>query len=79
MKKILHRKKWNMAVVEQHMKPPLIPIIKNKRDHKSDNYFVKLKLHRTPTSEKSDLYEFKMDFFDNGDPEEFLLFFITSK
>ena len=26
-------------------------------------------------SEKLDLYEFKMDLFDNGYPEEFLLFF----
>ena len=25
-------------------------------------------------SEKSDMYESKMDFFDNGNPEEFLLF-----
>ena len=25
-------------------------------------------------SEKSDLYELKTDLFDNGDPEEFLLF-----
>ena len=25
-------------------------------------------------SEESDLYEFKMALFDNGDPEEFLLF-----
>ena len=30
-------------------------------------------MRRDPTSEKSCLYEFKMDFFDNGDPEEFLL------
>ena len=27
-----------------------------------------------PTSENSELYEFKMALFDNGDPEEFLLF-----
>ena len=25
-------------------------------------------------SEKSDLYEFNLTLFDNGDPEEFLLF-----
>ena len=39
-----------------------------------DKYFVKIKLGRDPTSEKSDLYKFKMDLFDNGNPEEFLLF-----
>ena len=27
-----------------------------------------------PTSATSDLYDFKMYLFDNGDPEEFLLF-----
>ena len=30
---------------------------------------VKIKLHRDPTSQKSDLYEFKMALFDNGDLE----------
>ena len=35
---------------------------------------VKTKLRRDLTSKKYDLYEFKMALFDNGDPEEFLLF-----
>ena len=39
-----------------------------------DKYGVKMKLHRDPTSEKSDLFEFKMDLFDNINPEDFLLF-----
>ena len=37
-------------------------------------YFVKLKLRRDPTSSMLDLYDFKMSLFDNGEPEEFLLF-----
>ena len=37
-------------------------------------YFVKTKFCRYTTSEKSALYEFKMALFENGDPEEFLLF-----
>ena len=41
------------------MEPPLTPLIKIKHDAKS---------------EKSDLYEFKMNLFDNGYLEEFLLF-----
>ena len=32
------------------------------------------KLCRDPTSEKSDLFEFKIALSDNSDPEEFLLF-----
>ena len=32
----------------------------------------KIKLCRDPTSEKSDLYEFKVALFDNGEPQEFL-------
>ena len=41
---------------------------------KAEKYCVKIKLRRNPTSEKSDLYEFKMALFDNDEPEEFLLF-----
>ena len=35
---------------------------------------IKIKLHRYPTSEKSDVNKFKMNLFDNGKPEEFFLF-----
>ena len=45
---------------------------------KLDKYFVKIKLRRYPTSEKSDLYEFKMALFHNGDPEDFCSSFVTS-
>ena len=45
-----------------------------KYDGKSDKYFVKLKLRRDPTSSTSDLYEFKMFLFENGELEDFLLF-----
>ena len=31
-------------------------------------------MRRDPTSENSDLYEFKMPLFDNGKPEGFLFF-----
>ena len=31
-------------------------------------------MRKDPTSEKSDLYKFKMTLFDNGNPEEFFLF-----
>ena len=34
-------------------------------------------MHRNPTTEKMDMYEFKMDFLDNGNPEELLLFIIN--
>ena len=52
-----------------HIDPPPIPLIKETHDGKSDKYFVKLKLRRYPTSSRSDLYEFKMSLFDNGNPE----------
>ena len=70
----MHKNKWNAGTVQVHENPPLIPLIKIKIDDKSDTYFVKIKLRRDPTSEKLDLYEFKMDLFDNGKMEEFLLF-----
>ena len=74
MKNVYHQKKWNLVVVQVHAEPQLVPLIKIKHDDKSDKDFVKLKLHRDLTSDKLDLYEFKMALFKNGDPEEFLLF-----
>ena len=61
-------------MTQPHVEPLIIHLIKEKHDGKSDNCFVTLKLRRDPTSITSDLYEFKMSFFDNGEPEEFLLF-----
>ena len=46
-------------------------VIKENHNGKSDKYFVKLKLHRDTTSSTSDLYEFKISLFDNGEPKEF--------
>ena len=53
---------------------PLIPLIKSKNYEKSDKDCVKIKFLRDPTSQKLDLHELKMALFDNGEPEEFLLF-----
>ena len=56
-----------------HRSPP-IPLIKENNNGNSDKYFVKIKLRREPMSTTSDRYEFKMSLFDNGNPEEILLF-----
>ena len=74
MNNVLHRKKWNATVIKQNAEPPPNPIIKIKHNDKSEKDFLKLTLCRDPTSEMSDFYEFKIVLFDNGDPEEFLLF-----
>ena len=55
------------------------PTNKSKNDEKLDSNFVKIKLRMDPTSENSDLYELKTTLFDNGNPEEFLLFIQNSK
>ena len=60
--------------MQVHVEPPPIPLIKIKHDDKSDKDLVKLKFCRDLTSEKSDLYEFKMALFENGGPED--LFFV---
>ena len=57
-----------------HVEPPNTSLIKSNNNDKLDKDFVKLKLRKYPTSDKTDLYEFKMALFDNGKPEEFLLF-----
>ena len=61
-------------MAQVHVDPLTILLIKVKYNGKSDKYFLELKLCRDPTSSTSDLYEFKMSLFDNGKPEEFLLF-----
>ena len=40
---------------------------------KSEKYHVKIKLHINPTSKKSDMHEFRIDFFEIGDMKGFLL------
>ena len=74
MKNVYHKKGWNLVTNPAHVKPPPISLIKEKCNGKSDEYIVKIKLRRDPTSSTSDLYEFKMSLFDHGEPEEFLLF-----
>ena len=58
-------------MIQPHIYPPLIPLIREDNDGKSDKYFVKLKLRRDPTSSTSELYEVKISLFENGEPEEF--------
>ena len=67
------------GMTQPHADTPFIPLIKENNDGKSDKDFVKLKLRRYPTSPMSDLYEFKMSLFVNGEPEEFFCSFVTPK
>ena len=56
------------------VEPPPIPLIKSNNSEKLGKCFVKIKVHWDPMSENSDLYEFNIAFFYNGDPEDLLLF-----
>ena len=49
------------------MEPPPKPRIKSNIDTKLEKDYVKIKLHRNHTSEVSDIYEFKITPFGNGD------------
>ena len=60
-------------MTQVQVETPPIPLIKGKYNGKSEKDFVKLKLCTDPTSSTSELYEFKMSLFDNGDLEDFLL------
>ena len=64
-----------MVMTNQHTYPPPITLIKEKNDGKSEGYSVKLKLNLDPTPSTLEIYEFKTSLFDNGDPEDFKLFF----
>ena len=46
-----------------HVKPPLIPLIKETSTGNSDVDYAKLNLRRAPTSSMSDLYEFRVSLF----------------
>ena len=56
------------------METPVIPLIKSNNDTKAEKDCVKIKLYKDPTLEKLNTSEFKITLFDNGKPEEFLLF-----
>ena len=73
MQNVYHKKKWNAWLLQLHVDPPPITLIKIKHNDKSENDFVKIKLRRYLTSENSDLYEFKMDLFYNGYQEAFFV------
>ena len=60
--------------MQVYVEPLLTSVIKGKYNSKSDKYFLELKLSRDPTSSTSDLYEFNIYLFHNGDKEEFLFF-----
>ena len=78
MNNISYKNKWNAGVVQMHMEPPPIPLIKINPNDNLNKDFFEIKFLRYPTSENSYLYEFKMNLFDNGDPEEFCWSCITS-
>ena len=63
-----HKNKWNLGVVQVHTETPHISLIKSNHNDKADKDFVIMKVRRYPTSYKSELYEFKMALFENGEP-----------
>ena len=67
MKNFSNRNNWNVTMVEQHVEPPLIPLIKSMRDCKSDKY-VLTKIAQGFDARKSDHYFFKMALYENGKP-----------
>ena len=56
-------------MIQVHVEPPTIPLMKGKYDGKSDKDFVKMKLRRDTTSSIPNLYGFRMYLFNKGDME----------
>ena len=73
MKNVSHKKKWNAGLLQLHVDPPTITLIKVKHYDKSERDFVKIKLGRDWTSENLDLSESKMALLYNGDQEAFFV------
>ena len=78
MKNAAGKKIWITGTTHPHIDPPLIPLIQETHDGKSDKCFVKLKLGMNTMLSASDLYEFKISLFDSCEPEEFFCLFVTS-
>ena len=74
MKNIFQKKSWFTGAVQILVDLPPVTLIESKNDRKLFTNCVKIKLRMDLTSEKSDLYKFKIALFDKGNPEEFLLF-----
>ena len=74
MKDISDKKSYHTGAVKIHVDTHPNPQIKGKIGLKTERYYVRIKLHRNNTSEKSGIHELKMALFDNGDPEELLWF-----
>ena len=53
MKNVSNKKSCNLGIMQVHMKPPPIPLIKSKHGDNSEKDYVKLKLRRYPTSATS--------------------------
>ena len=53
MKNISQDKSWIISAVKIHVEPPPIPLIKTNNDLKTESDYVRIKLCRNPTSEKS--------------------------
>ena len=62
------------GITHPHVDPLPILLVEETHDGKSDIDIVKLNLCKDPISPTLELYELKISLFDNGDPEEFLLF-----
>ena len=65
MDNVSHQKSWRTGIVKIHAKPALTPLIKSNLDLKIERYNLKIELRGNPTSEKLDVYEFKMVLFEN--------------
>ena len=72
--RLLSRMFHIIIAAQVHVDPPPIPPIKSKINEKPNRDFGKIELRRDSMSENLDLYELKMALYDNGKPEEFLLF-----
>ena len=74
MKNVSNKKISDRGAVRMNVYPPPIPLIKGNNCEKSDKDCVKIKLGGYPTSEKLDIYEFKMIFLTTASQRSFLLY-----
>ena len=75
MKNLSTKKKWLSGNIQFQADPSPIPLINSETQRKKTEIDCnKVKLRKKPASSMSGPYEYKVALFENGEPEEFLLF-----
>ena len=76
---ISHTHNWISADVQARIETPKTPLNKEDIVEEKSRKITKAKMHKNPASDTSETYKLKMAKFKNGQPEDFLSSWRTSR